>query len=48
MFRGKWKDRLEEYILPSFLKGARWFEGKARTIERVRVRDVIPFEPNQQ
>jgi maltose alpha-D-glucosyltransferase / alpha-amylase len=47
LFRGKWKDRLEELILPSFLNGARWFEGKARIIEMVRVRDVLPFEPTQ-
>ncbi|MDA4117670.1 MAG: maltose alpha-D-glucosyltransferase [Thaumarchaeota archaeon] len=45
VFRGKWKEKLEGEILPDFLRRARWFGGKARVIERTRIRDVIPFEP---
>ena len=48
LFKGKYKDRLEEDILPSFLSSARWFAGKARVIERLRIRDVVTIEPTQE
>jgi maltose alpha-D-glucosyltransferase/alpha-amylase len=44
LFRGKWKSKLEEDVLPSFLEGARWFGGKAKTIERISIRDVVTLE----
>jgi maltose alpha-D-glucosyltransferase/alpha-amylase len=37
------RSRLES-ILPSFLRSARWFGGKGKTIQRLRIRDVIPVE----
>jgi maltose alpha-D-glucosyltransferase / alpha-amylase len=48
IFNGRWKDQLEGEILPDFLRSARWFGGKARTIERTRIRDIIPIEPAQE
>ena len=33
-----------EAILPEYLLGRRWFSAKARTIARVRVTDVVPFD----
>jgi len=43
MFTGRPKDRLESEILPQYLRSNRWFGGKGRTIEQVRIRDVITF-----
>ena len=48
LFKGKSKDRLEEEVFPSFLSAARWFAGKARPIERMRLRDVVTLEPIEE
>ncbi len=44
VFRGKVRERLENELLPSYLPRARWFAGKARVIERTRIRDTIPLD----
>ena len=49
VFRGPWQDlvtgegqeRLEE-VLPGYLRGARWFRGKARELSGVAVHQAIP------
>ena len=41
IFGGRSKERLETDVVPYFLKSNRWFGGKGRTIEQVRIRDVI-------
>jgi len=44
LFRNKPKEKLETIILPAFIKGCRWFGGKAREIELVRIRDRLPID----
>jgi maltose alpha-D-glucosyltransferase / alpha-amylase len=34
---------LQDEVIPDFLKGVRWFSGKARPIEKTRIRFFIPF-----
>jgi maltose alpha-D-glucosyltransferase / alpha-amylase len=48
--QGNWDDvftnsacRALEKLLPAFLRGRRWFGGKARTIRAVNVWDVVPM-----
>jgi maltose alpha-D-glucosyltransferase/alpha-amylase len=41
VFQGKTRDDLEQ-ILPKYLKGRRWFGGKARQIKWAKIRDVLP------
>ncbi|MBL6955331.1 MAG: maltose alpha-D-glucosyltransferase [Chlorobium phaeobacteroides] len=42
LFSGKVLDRLESRVLPQYIRGCRWFGGKARKIVRVSVNDSIP------
>jgi len=44
VFKGGNIDRLESEILPIFLKGNRWFGGKSREIERIKIREILPLE----
>ncbi|MEJ5293061.1 MAG: maltose alpha-D-glucosyltransferase [Candidatus Methanosuratincola sp.] len=37
-------EKLETEVLPAFLVGQKWFVGKNREIDRIRVRDMIHFE----
>jgi maltose alpha-D-glucosyltransferase / alpha-amylase len=39
---GRFKSKLERDILPVFLQGCRWFAGKARTLQQVRIIETIP------
>jgi maltose alpha-D-glucosyltransferase/alpha-amylase len=41
VFRGNAKGSLEE-VLPSYLRGRRWFGGKARSIKSAKIREAIP------
>ncbi|HEX6105795.1 MAG TPA: maltose alpha-D-glucosyltransferase [Gemmatimonadales bacterium] len=48
-FRGDWRELVQgdarerlEAVLPTYLRGARWFRGKAREIASVAVTEVIP------
>lgn len=39
------RPHLEEQALPEFLSRQRWFGGKARTVQRVSIRDWAPLTP---
>jgi maltose alpha-D-glucosyltransferase / alpha-amylase len=47
-FSGRPKDRLESEILPGYLRANRWFGGKGRIIDQIRIREVIPFREDSQ
>jgi maltose alpha-D-glucosyltransferase/alpha-amylase len=47
VFEGRMRAHLEEHVLPSFLQSARWYGGKARTLQRVKVIEVIPLEKEE-
>jgi maltose alpha-D-glucosyltransferase/alpha-amylase len=40
---GPARERLERDVLPGFLRSQRWFGGKARTVEAVRITDAGPL-----
>ncbi len=42
VLEGRSRERLEREVLPVYLEGCRWFGGKARAIQQVRISDAIP------
>ena len=38
------RGKLEEDVLPSYVKGCRWFGGKARTLQQIKIVDIIPLD----
>lgn len=44
LFKGKYREKLETEILPSYLVTSRWFAGKAREISRIKIREILPIE----
>ena len=46
VFEGKTKDRFEREVLPEYLESIRWFGGKARTLQQVRITEQIPVHLN--
>ena len=46
VFSGKLREKFEEYIMPSYISGCRWFGGKARGILRTRIIENIPAGKN--
>ncbi|MDO9462997.1 MAG: maltose alpha-D-glucosyltransferase [Deltaproteobacteria bacterium] len=40
------REILEKKILPGYLKGCRWFAGKARTIRQIKILEGIPISKN--
>lgn len=44
VFEGRSLEKLEQRILPAYLKRQRWFGGKARTIRQVRITEKLPFQ----
>jgi maltose alpha-D-glucosyltransferase/alpha-amylase len=48
VFDGEARDRLENEILPEYLKHCRWFGGKARAIRAVRIMERIPVENDSE
>jgi maltose alpha-D-glucosyltransferase/alpha-amylase len=44
VLEGKAKERFEHDVLPSYLESVRWFGGKARTVQQVRLSGWIPLE----
>jgi maltose alpha-D-glucosyltransferase / alpha-amylase len=44
VLEGEQRERLEQKILPRYLPTCRWFSGKARTIQRVRIVEAVPLE----
>lgn len=48
LFEGKSKYTLESEVLPDYLRANRWFGGKGRKLERVRIQSVIPIELDRE
>jgi maltose alpha-D-glucosyltransferase/alpha-amylase len=48
VIEGKLRTRFEEEVLPGYLAGVRWFAGKSRNLQRIRITEVIPFERNDR
>jgi maltose alpha-D-glucosyltransferase/alpha-amylase len=46
VLRGETRERFENEILPRYLKGCRWFGGKAKTIRGVSIVESIPLAKN--
>jgi maltose alpha-D-glucosyltransferase/alpha-amylase len=44
LFEKTSREKLEKEILPDYLKSCRWFGGKAKTIQHVKIADNIPIE----
>ncbi|HKW04695.1 MAG TPA: maltose alpha-D-glucosyltransferase [Nitrososphaerales archaeon] len=44
LFSGKPKEKLESEILPTYIKKCRWFGGKGRVMDRLRIRDVLELQ----
>lgn len=44
--QGRSKERLEKDILPDFMLKQRWFAGKARNIQQLRIIEIIPVGKN--
>jgi maltose alpha-D-glucosyltransferase/alpha-amylase len=47
IFQGKTKEKLEDGILPQYIAGCRWFGGKARKIQQVKILENITTGKNQ-
>ncbi len=43
IFEGKGRDVLEGEVLPDYIGGCRWFGGKARQIQEIKILEVIPL-----
>ena len=43
VLRGKTREILEDEILPAYVRGCRWFGGKARTIQQIRISEAVPI-----
>lgn len=43
VFEGKGRQTLEQTVLPAYIAGCRWFGGKARPIESLRITEKIPM-----
>ncbi|MEW5803115.1 MAG: maltose alpha-D-glucosyltransferase [bacterium] len=46
VLKGKAGERLVKEILPSFLRSSRWFGGKSRRIQQVKIVKTIPMSKN--
>jgi maltose alpha-D-glucosyltransferase/alpha-amylase len=47
VLEGRQRSRLEDDILPAYLKGVRWFGGKARKLQRVKIVEIIPLDKEE-
>lgn len=43
VFEGRAREELEGEVLPAYLSGCRWFGGKARQVQEVRLVETIPI-----
>ncbi|MEM5786407.1 MAG: putative maltokinase, partial [Syntrophobacteraceae bacterium] len=43
IFEGKNRETLEDEILPAYIGGCRWYGGKARQVQQLRISDMIPI-----
>lgn len=48
VLQGNFQRRLEQEILPAYLKKCRWFQGKGVVIMQVSIIDILPFEAGEQ
>jgi maltose alpha-D-glucosyltransferase / alpha-amylase len=46
LFTGRPKDKLENEVLQPYLRANRWFSGKEKTVDQIRLREVVPFQEN--
>lgn len=46
VLEGSARETLEREILPAYLGGCRWFGGKARRIQEIRILEAIPVQGN--
>lgn len=44
LFKGKPKERLEKEAIPAYIKGCRWFGGKGKEVELVKIREAVAIE----
>lgn len=44
ILQGRLKNTLETEVLPTYIKGCRWFGGKARELQHLKIVDQIPTE----
>jgi maltose alpha-D-glucosyltransferase/alpha-amylase len=47
VLEGRQRTRLEEEVLPAYLRSVRWFGGKARHLQRVKISEVIPMDKEE-
>jgi maltose alpha-D-glucosyltransferase/alpha-amylase len=47
VLEGRQRSRLEDEALPAYLGSARWFGGKARNLQRVRISEVLPLDKEE-
>ncbi|MCL5067081.1 MAG: maltose alpha-D-glucosyltransferase, partial [Thaumarchaeota archaeon] len=48
LFLGRSKQTLESEILPEYLRTNRWFAGKGRALERVKIRNAISLDSEKE
>ena len=48
LFEGRSKYVFESEVLPDYIRANRWFGGKGRRLEHVKIQSVIPFEQEKQ
>ncbi len=46
VFYEKTRKKLENEVLPSYIPDCRWFSGKARTLQNIKIVDIIPVGRN--
>jgi maltose alpha-D-glucosyltransferase/alpha-amylase len=44
VLEGRYRTRFEDEVLPAYLRRVRWFGGKARNLQRVKISEVIPID----
>ena len=48
VLEGRQRTRLEDEVLPAYLRSVRWFGGKARNLQRAKIVEVIPMEREER
>ncbi|MDY6974420.1 MAG: alpha-amylase family glycosyl hydrolase, partial [Thermodesulfobacteriota bacterium] len=46
VFQGKTREKLEREIFPLYIKGCRWFGGKARRLQQIRILEYVTIKMN--
>jgi maltose alpha-D-glucosyltransferase/alpha-amylase len=47
VLEGKQRSRLEDEVLPGYMASVRWFGGKARNLQRVRIAELLPLSRDE-